>query len=296
MLSYTQFWTNDNSYIKINHLFIRIIMYDFIKNIPLATAICTFDGEFVSVNKALLDGCKSTYESQIFNYSTFEMMVDNANQNAFVDLLLSGHKVENQKILLKKFDNTIDLYTTNVHIFSKEKKLMIFQNQLINSNHNLSSEKLDLLLKESAGFNPLIDKKSIYEMKHVSDNSLQTLKNQKLKINTPQISEPGNSSLAIKTALDMIQGKWTFSIILILMNEDTLRFNELMKVFDGMISARILSNELKRLELNGLISRRVYPTVPPTVEYRLTDKGKALNSVSDALRDWSQNFTFDINK
>lgn len=87
----------------------------------------------------------------------------------------------------------------------------------------------------------------------------------------------------IAKTLDVIGTKWTFLIIRDLLIEGTLRFSDLLRSMDG-ISPKTLSLRLRELEDNGLIVRKVYPEVPPRVEYTLTDKGKRLESVFIELK------------
>jgi DNA-binding HxlR family transcriptional regulator len=93
---------------------------------------------------------------------------------------------------------------------------------------------------------------------------------------------------AIEDALYVIGGKWKIRIIIALLSGHN-RFNDLQRTIKG-ISARVLSNELKQLEINGLVSRVVkseqYPVV---VEYIATEYSMSLNNVVDALADWGQN-------
>jgi DNA-binding HxlR family transcriptional regulator len=91
--------------------------------------------------------------------------------------------------------------------------------------------------------------------------------------------------------MEIIEGKWTYSIVFLLM-KGTMRYKELERSIDG-ISTRMLVKELKSLEKNGIVERTAYPTVPPTVEYALTEKGKALHSVSIALRDWGREYALE---
>ncbi|WP_379136313.1 winged helix-turn-helix transcriptional regulator [Paenibacillus sp. sgz500958] len=93
---------------------------------------------------------------------------------------------------------------------------------------------------------------------------------------------PGEPCPIAKT-LDVIGTKWTFLIIRDLLIEGTLRFSELLKSMEG-ISPKTLSLRLKELEENGLLERKVYPEVPPRVEYTLTDKGKRLEGIFVELK------------
>lgn len=89
---------------------------------------------------------------------------------------------------------------------------------------------------------------------------------------------------AIGDALYAIGGKWKLRIIIALMDEKR-RFNELQRLLDG-ISAKVLSAELKEMELNGFIRRTVFTGTPVIVEYELTEYSKTLRTVLDALSEW----------
>lgn len=89
---------------------------------------------------------------------------------------------------------------------------------------------------------------------------------------------------AIGDALYAIGGKWKLRIIVAL-TEGHKRFNELQRVVEG-ISAKVLSAELKELELNGFVKRNVFTGTPVVVEYELTDYSQTLHEVLDALSQW----------
>ena len=97
------------------------------------------------------------------------------------------------------------------------------------------------------------------------------------------------TSCPIANTLDLITGRWTFSIVYILMQEGKKRFNELEKIIGG-INTRMLVRDLKKLEKNGMLTRTVFPTVPPTVEYELTEKGLALKDIMIGTRDWGKKY------
>jgi DNA-binding HxlR family transcriptional regulator len=97
------------------------------------------------------------------------------------------------------------------------------------------------------------------------------------------------TSCPIRNTIELIGGKWTFSIIYILLNEGTQRFKELERKIEG-INTRMLVKELKTLEQNGIISRKVYPQIPPKVEYSLTEKGLALKSILNEIKSWGTRF------
>lgn len=91
---------------------------------------------------------------------------------------------------------------------------------------------------------------------------------------------------SVMDAFETIGGKWKFPIIYTLCKEKK-RFKELETELKG-ISPKALSNALKDLEMNGLISRAVFPTVPVTVEYSLTPYGKDLKPVLLATQEWGK--------
>ena len=90
---------------------------------------------------------------------------------------------------------------------------------------------------------------------------------------------------AIEDSLYVIGGKWKLKVIMALREEGNMRFNELQRTITG-ISARVLSNELKELEMNGFIKRKVYTTTPVVIEYELTGYSNTLQDVLHALIDW----------
>jgi DNA-binding HxlR family transcriptional regulator len=90
----------------------------------------------------------------------------------------------------------------------------------------------------------------------------------------------------VRQILDRIADKWSLLAIALLEGR-TLRFNELRREIDG-ISQRMLSVTLRHLERDGLVSRTVYPVVPPRVEYALTPLGAGLHSTIQALVTWTE--------
>ncbi|MEU8734489.1 MULTISPECIES: winged helix-turn-helix transcriptional regulator [Streptomyces] len=83
-----------------------------------------------------------------------------------------------------------------------------------------------------------------------------------------------------------VANKWALLIIEAL-GERTLRFSEVRAEVEG-ISHKMLTQNLRMLERNGLVDRTVHPTVPPKVEYTLTEPGRALRATVDAICDWTQ--------
>jgi len=86
--------------------------------------------------------------------------------------------------------------------------------------------------------------------------------------------------------MEQIGGKWKPVIIWVLLLNEVLRFNELDKTIKG-ISQKMLSQQLKDLEKLQIVSRKVYPVIPPKVEYRLTDRGKSLQPLLSDMMQWS---------
>jgi DNA-binding HxlR family transcriptional regulator len=94
---------------------------------------------------------------------------------------------------------------------------------------------------------------------------------------------------SLKEVLDIIGGKWAMPMIYIL-SKGKMRFKELERSVEG-INTRMLVKELKNMEANGIITREVFATVPPTVEYTLTSKGQKLMPSIVSLHNWGQEFT-----
>lgn len=93
----------------------------------------------------------------------------------------------------------------------------------------------------------------------------------------------------LKDVLDIIGGKWAMPIIYIL-SKGKMRFKELERTVEG-INTRMLVKELKNMEANGIVTREVFATVPPTVEYSLTVKGEKLLPSIVSLHKWGLEFT-----
>jgi DNA-binding HxlR family transcriptional regulator len=90
--------------------------------------------------------------------------------------------------------------------------------------------------------------------------------------------------LPVRDALDVLNGKWKLPIIIAL-TFGNKRFTQISQEIPG-ITDRMLSKELKELEMNQLIKRTVYDAFPPVVEYSITAHGRSLEKVIDELRTW----------
>lgn len=100
-------------------------------------------------------------------------------------------------------------------------------------------------------------------------------------------AESCNSIISsVGDAIYVIGGKWKLRIIIAL-REGNKRFNDLQRAVPG-ISARVLSNELKDLEINGFLKRNVYADAPVTIEYELTPYSDTLKDVLSALSEWGK--------
>lgn len=92
----------------------------------------------------------------------------------------------------------------------------------------------------------------------------------------------------VETTLTLISDKWKVLIIRDLL-PGTKRFGELKKSI-GSVSQKVLTSQLRQMEESGLLTRTVYPEVPPRVEYTLTELGQSLRPVLDALWNWGNNY------
>ena len=90
----------------------------------------------------------------------------------------------------------------------------------------------------------------------------------------------------VETTLTLISDKWKVLILRDLM-PGTKRFGELKKSV-GNVSQKVLTAQLREMETSGLLTRTVYPEVPPRVEYTLTDLGRSLKPILDAMQSWGE--------
>lgn len=91
----------------------------------------------------------------------------------------------------------------------------------------------------------------------------------------------------VQNVIARFGNKWALLVILILSENKVLRFSELKKMIPD-VSSRMLSSTLRTLEADGLVSRKVYPEVPPKVEYSLTETGLSLVPFIVQLTEWAQ--------
>jgi DNA-binding HxlR family transcriptional regulator len=97
---------------------------------------------------------------------------------------------------------------------------------------------------------------------------------------------PLNELMAVRDALQVINGTWKLPILISLIDGNK-RFKQIATEVEG-ISDKMLSKELKELQMHKLVNRTIYDTFPPTVEYAVTPHAKTLRKVIVALRDWGK--------
>lgn len=95
-----------------------------------------------------------------------------------------------------------------------------------------------------------------------------------------------NAACPTRLVLNRIADKWTVLVVSSL-NSGTKRFSQLQREIGG-VSQKMLTQTLRGLERDGLITRTIYPTVPPKVEYSLTPLGRTLVGMLEAIRGWSE--------
>lgn len=111
-----------------------------------------------------------------------------------------------------------------------------------------------------------------------------------------QVSEhapdPYNRNCATRTILDRIGDRWTVLVVGAL-TEGPMRFSELSRRIDG-VSQKMLTQTLRGLERDGLVTRTVHAAVPPKVEYELTESGRTLTGPLSALDAWARTHIEDV--
>jgi DNA-binding HxlR family transcriptional regulator len=94
-----------------------------------------------------------------------------------------------------------------------------------------------------------------------------------------------NPNCGTRQVLDVVADRWTVIVIHVL-SRGTMRFGELRRTIG--ISQKVLTDTLRRLERDGIVQRKVYPVVPPKVEYSLTDLGSSLTELLSSLCRWAE--------
>ena len=104
----------------------------------------------------------------------------------------------------------------------------------------------------------------------------------------PMVFRDKQYKCGIDVTLALVGGKWKASILWHLAQE-TMRFSDLQRQFSD-ITRKMLTQQLRELEADGLVHREVYPQVPPKVEYSLTEVGRTLFPVLDLMGDWGRTY------
>lgn len=111
---------------------------------------------------------------------------------------------------------------------------------------------------------------------------------QNLEVKKPLVFRDKQYKCGIDVTLAVIGGKWK-SAILYHLAQRTMRFSELQCQFADT-TRKMLTQQLRELERDGLVHREVYPQVPPKVEYSLTDKGRSIKPILDLMREWGTGY------
>ncbi|MFH1804151.1 MAG: helix-turn-helix domain-containing protein [Pseudomonadota bacterium] len=98
---------------------------------------------------------------------------------------------------------------------------------------------------------------------------------------------PVTAAVGVDEALKVLEGKWKLFILFHLFDKQIMRFSDLERAIPA-ITQKMLTQQLRQLEVDGLVHRTVYAEVPPRVEYRLTEWGLALCPTLDSLLTWAE--------
>ncbi|MDY0416434.1 winged helix-turn-helix transcriptional regulator [Enterobacter sp. 170198] len=102
-----------------------------------------------------------------------------------------------------------------------------------------------------------------------------------------KLYSPESAAIGVEQALRLLEGRWKLIILFHLFDGKVQRYSNFEKLIPE-ISQKMLAQQLRQLEADGIVSRMVYPQVPPKVEYRLTDWGQALCPALDAILKWAE--------
>ena len=95
------------------------------------------------------------------------------------------------------------------------------------------------------------------------------------------------AALGVEKVLKLLEGRWKLIILFHLFDGKVQRYSDLEKLIPG-ISQKMLAQQLRQLEADGIVARKLYPQVPPKVDYRLTEWGQSLCPALDALLQWAE--------
>lgn len=105
------------------------------------------------------------------------------------------------------------------------------------------------------------------------------------------MEEQNDYRCGVEITLNLVGGKWK-GLILWHLCQKTLRFSQLRRRITG-VTQKMLTQQLRELERDGLVHRKVYPEVPPKVEYSLTRKGRSLEPLLEMMCKWGQGYSLD---
>ena len=119
-------------------------------------------------------------------------------------------------------------------------------------------------------------------------NSNVTFNFELLERGTPVLTKEEMPACPVATTVRLIGSKWKLLIMRNLLQR-SWRFNELRRELEG-ISQKVLTDSLRSMEEDGIITRTVYPEVPPRVEYALSDLGESMRPIMNAMEEWGTNY------
>ena len=102
-----------------------------------------------------------------------------------------------------------------------------------------------------------------------------------------KVYTPATAAVGVEQVLKLLEGRWKLIILFHLFDGKVQRYSEFEKLIPG-ISQKMLAQQLRQLEADGIVARKLYPQVPPKVEYRLTEWGQSLCPALDALLKWAE--------
>lgn len=102
-----------------------------------------------------------------------------------------------------------------------------------------------------------------------------------------KLYSPETAASGVEQVLRLLEGRWKLIILFHLFDGKVQRYSDFEKLIPG-ISQKMLAQQLRQLESDGIVSRMVYPQVPPKVEYRLTEWGQALCPALDVMLKWAE--------
>lgn len=102
-----------------------------------------------------------------------------------------------------------------------------------------------------------------------------------------KLYSPESAASGVEQVIQLLEGRWKLIILFHLFDGKVQRYSDFEKLIPG-ISQKMLAQQLRQLEADGIVSRMVYPQVLPKVEYRLTEWGQALCPALDAMLKWAE--------